>query len=107
MYLYNLDTAPLEIGKHETKSKAIFEQQLSSFSPPVHFVVGSKSVIKKEKEQNIIRGDLNNNGRINLTDFSIMAFWFKKLNPPAKVDLNSDGKISLIDFSIMAYNWTG
>lgn len=107
LYLYNLDTTQLELGKHETKSKAILENQPSSFSAPVEFTVGS---ISKEKDATCSfnkRGDLNCDNKVNLVDFSIMAFWFKKNSPPDKVDLNSDGKINLVDFSIMAYNWTG
>jgi hypothetical protein len=40
-------------------------------------------------------------------DFSIMAYWYKRPNPPASVDLNGDSKIDLVDFSILAFNWTG
>jgi len=53
------------------------------------------------------KADLNNDGKTNLIDFSVEAFWYKKKNPPAKVDLNGDGVVNLIDFSIMAYYWTG
>ena len=53
------------------------------------------------------KGDLNNDKKVNLVDFSIEAYWYKKKNPPANVDLNHDGKVDLIDFSIMAYYWTG
>ena len=52
-------------------------------------------------------GDLNCDGHVNLIDFSIMAYWYNRINPPKKVDLNHDGKVSLIDFSIMMFNWTG
>ena len=53
-------------------------------------------------------GDLNCDGRVNIIDFSIMAYWYnKKTTPPTKIDLNGDGKITLIDFSIMAFYWTG
>jgi hypothetical protein len=40
-------------------------------------------------------------------DFSVVAYWYKRTGPPANVDLNKDGRVDLIDFSIMAYNWTG
>ncbi len=51
--------------------------------------------------------DLNNDKRVNLIDFSITAYWYKRPSPPATVDLNNDGKVNLVDFSIMAYYWTG
>ncbi|MEY2672061.1 MAG: hypothetical protein RL687_478 [Candidatus Parcubacteria bacterium] len=107
LYLYNLDTTPLELGKHETKSKAILENQPSSFSAPVEFLVSN---INKEKDDtcfSLKKGDISCDNRINLTDFSIMAFWYKKSNPPSKVDLNNDKNVTLVDFSILAYYWTG
>lgn len=53
-------------------------------------------------------GDINCDGKVNLIDFSIMAYWYKlRSAPPANVDLNGDGKIRLVDFSILAYHWTG
>jgi hypothetical protein len=36
-----------------------------------------------------------------------MAYWYKRTNPPQIVDLSGDGKITLTDFSILAFNWTG
>ncbi len=54
-----------------------------------------------------LRGDFNNDGRVNLTDFSMLAYWHERSNPPVAIDLNSDGKISLVDFSILTYYWTG
>jgi hypothetical protein len=44
---------------------------------------------------------------VNILDFSIMAFWYKRLGFPAKVDLNTDNKVNLTDLSILAYCWTG
>lgn len=106
-YLYNLDTSIFEVGKHETRSKSFFNNQTSPFSPLLPFIVG----IKNKKIETItcssLRGDLNCDGHVNLTDFSIAAYWYHKNNIPSRVDLNGDGKVSLIDFSIMAFNWTG
>lgn len=106
VYLYNFDTSPLEIGQHLTKSKAAFSGEISSFSRAVSFAVGEKN-IAIEIEKKVLKGELNNDGRVNIIDFSIVAYWYKRPSPPSKVDLNGDGKIDLIDFSIMAYYWTG
>lgn len=105
-YLYNFDTVPLEFGNHDTKSKATLVNEITSFGKTISFLVGDKNVLKGEKTC-VAKGDLNGDCKVNLIDFSIMAFWYKKLSPPAKVDLNSDGKVNLVDFSILAYNWTG
>lgn len=105
-YLYNFDTSALVIGQHLTKSKAALDGAISSFGKVVSFAVGEKNVAA-EPEKEELKGELNNDGRVNLIDFSIVAYWYKRPNPPAKVDLNGDGKINLVDFSIMAYYWTG
>jgi hypothetical protein len=53
--------------------------------------------------------DLNRDGSVNLTDFSILLFWWQTnggdSDPPA--DINQDGNVSLTDFSILLFNWTG
>jgi hypothetical protein len=53
--------------------------------------------------------DLNRDGSVNLTDFSILLFWWQTdggaSDPPA--DINGDGNVSLTDFSILLFNWTG
>jgi hypothetical protein len=107
-YLYNFDTVPLEFGDHSTKSKAAKDNEISPFSVAVPFVVGTTNIlaIQAEKKCNG-RGDVNNDCRVNLVDFSIVAFWYRRANPPARVDINGDGQVSLVDFSIMAFNWTG
>lgn len=53
-----------------------------------------------------IFADLNCDQKVNLIDFSIMAYWYQKETPPSLIDLNKDGKIDLSDFSILAFNWT-
>ncbi|GBD34352.1 hypothetical protein HRbin35_00064 [bacterium HR35] len=111
-YLYALDTTILDYGQHFTKSRSILANQLvSSFSKALAFQVSTTSVVKKPTKCPL-KGDLNNDCRVNLIDFSIAAYWYKrKLSPNfAKIEkekLNGDGKVDLVDFSIMAYWWTG
>ncbi len=52
------------------------------------------------------KGDVNGDGKVNLVDFSIMAYWYKRADPPASIDMNGDDKVDLKDFSIMASYWT-
>jgi hypothetical protein len=108
-YLYNFDTSPLEIGQHSTKSKAAFKGEISAFGKSVAFAVGTQNAPPVQK---CGKADLNCDGRVNLIDFSIAAYWYKRPLSAAfklieKDRLNGDGKIDLIDFSIMAYYWTG
>jgi len=107
IYLYNFDSSFVDYGTHYTKSKAsIGNQAISSFSNVISFKVGTKN-IATELPKVVTKGDLNSDRRVNLVDFSIAAYWYKRPTPPATVDLNNDGKIDLVDFSIMAYYWTG
>lgn len=57
------------------------------------------------------KGDLNDDGKTDIRDFSIAAFWYRRtLSDDFKryeaEKLNGDGIIDLRDFSIMAYYWT-
>jgi hypothetical protein len=106
-YLYNLDTSFLELGNHQTKSKSKLVNQISPFTLPVSFIVGNSNELKEDVICSLLRGDFNCDGHVNLIDFSIMAFWYRKTSPPTKIDLSNDGKINLVDFSILAFNWTG
>lgn len=108
VYLYNLKTDILEIGEHFAKARALIANEMSGYGRAVSFFVKTEpgeETIKDACELNI--GDLNCDTRINLVDYSILAFWYKRPSPPLKVDLNKDGKVDLIDFSILAFYWTG
>ncbi|MEW5805155.1 MAG: hypothetical protein AB1721_00265 [Patescibacteria group bacterium] len=110
-YLYNFDTAQLDMGQHFTKSKAALNGEVSSFSKAISFAVGTKNVLAQPSTV-ILRGDLNGDGRVNLVDFSVGAYWYKRsisaeFTIKEKEHLSGDGKVDLVDFSIMAYYWTG
>jgi hypothetical protein len=112
VYLYNFDTAPLEFGSHSTKSKSILASGAASgYGKVVGFTVGTENIAKKPSDT-ACHADLNADAKVNLVDFSIAAFWYKKTLEPAiatieKNCLNGDGVINLVDFSIMAFYWTG
>ncbi len=117
-YVYNFDTSVLDKGDHLTKSKAslIDEALLSQYGRAIAFKVGDRNVynlkpISPKDDQVVNKNcgtnvDFNDDCRINLVDYSILSYWYKKSGFPEKIDLNHDGKIDLIDFSIMAYYWT-
>lgn len=55
-----------------------------------------------------IAADINCDGSVNLTDFSIMLFYWEQTNPSnPRADINKDGVVNLTDFSIMLFFWTG
>ena len=107
VYLYNFDTSVLEMGQHLAKSKSSLGGEISSFSKAVGFAVGAKTVMAEESKKTPEKGDLNSDKRVNLIDFSVAAYWYKRPSPPPNADLNNDGKVNLVDFSIMAFYWTG
>ena len=109
VYLYDLDSSILDYGSHSAQSKSVIGNQLiSGFSPAINFLVGTKNVAAQLTKRSIL-GDLNGDGRVNLIDFSIMAYWYKRLlsGNGLKADLKHDSKVDLVDFSILAANWTG
>ncbi|MBP6904597.1 MAG: hypothetical protein KBB91_00885 [Candidatus Pacebacteria bacterium] len=72
----------------------------------IKIVVGTENMYQAEVTTNI-PGDYNLDQRVTILDFSVLAYWFGRKNPPTTVDINKDGIISLIDFSIMAFYWNG
>ncbi|MEN9881102.1 MAG: hypothetical protein RLZZ308_285 [Candidatus Parcubacteria bacterium] len=109
-WLYKLDSSELELGDHDGKARSLTVDDLSPYSQTVPFRVGDTDRIRTQTKELAgfrKRCDLNNDNRVNILDFSIMAFWYKRLGFPVKVDLSSDGKINLTDLSILAYCWTG
>lgn len=109
VYFYNFDTSVLEIGSHLAKSKAAYETRVSDFGKAIGFSVGNKNVTKKGERK---LSDLNNDGRVNIVDFSILMFWFNRpLTAESKLleadRLSGDGKVNLTDFSILMFHWTG
>jgi hypothetical protein len=105
VYLYNFNTTALDLGQHFAKSKVTAAGNLSSFSKAASFIVGDKTVVSKPTTS--LKGDLNSDKKVNLIDFSILAYWYQRPAPLSSVDLNGDGKVNLIDFSILAFYWTG
>ena len=107
-WVYKLDTLQLEMGNHQTKARSATKTDITTFSQSLAFKVGNTTVLKGAGRKGIRTNfDLNGDGKINLLDFSILAYWYRRSNPTELVDLNEDGEISLADFSILAFHWTG
>ncbi|HPS28327.1 MAG TPA: hypothetical protein PLX10_00660 [Candidatus Paceibacterota bacterium] len=118
LYRYVIDSTLLTYGDHEVKTKAYVtgDELVSTYSNILAFTVGTKDVNKPSVAPGRTacppQGDINGDCRVNLTDFSILAYWWGKNNSdsaliPIDKKLYADGKIDLRDFSIMAYYWTG
>jgi hypothetical protein len=99
-----INTSSMSRGTYQIRAKSVRTSDgvTSDFSGYTYFDVGEASQVKSN-------ADLSRDGRINLTDFSILLFWWNTnggdSNPPA--DINRDAKVSLTDFSILLFGWTG
>jgi cysteine-rich repeat protein len=71
----------------------------SGYSQLVQYYVGTGD------PDTTLTADLNKDGSVNLTDFSILLFNWNTSATTA--DINGDGTVSLPDFSIMLFYWTG
>jgi len=76
-------------------------------SADLSFIIGNADVSKQNLPAAILA--LSPDGVVNLNDFSVLAYWYKRplTAAGAKADLNHDGVIDLKDFSILAYYWSG
>ena len=100
------DSSELSLAEHLAKVRYINGNSRlvsqSSFSNSLTLFVG----VEGRPTNN---ADLNRDGSINLTDFSILIFWWQtnggNSNPPA--DINGNGNVGIEDFSILLFNWTG
>jgi cysteine-rich repeat protein len=95
-----LDTSDLEDGAYTAKSS--FElpgSTRSGYGKSVSFYIGI------EAPAGCGSPDMNDDGKVNLVDFSIFLISWNTTEPRA--DFNCDGKVNLADFSIMLFGWTG
>lgn len=117
-WAYNLDSGNLELGDHVTKSQTVIapEDLKSPFSEALAFRVGNQDVAFGKLPLLGVaapaacnkNGDINNDKKVNIVDFSIMLYFWNQRNPKNPcADMNGDGIVNLIDFSIMLYWWTG
>lgn len=112
-WTYSLKSSVLELGDHTAKTQTIATQDLaSSYSAPLAFKVGNEDILADNSNQKnnlcSTHGDINGDGKVNITDFSILMYFWNKASPSnACADINGDGKVNLQDFSIMLYWWTG
>lgn len=93
------------LGDHHIRSKAVSpESEISAFSSTIPLTVTEETVGPCDGRN---RADINCDGRVNLTDFSILLFFWRQRNPSnERADINSDTRVNLTDLSILLFNWT-
>lgn len=98
-----LNTDDLLDGSYLVKARAtITDVGTSDFSAILKVNIGVAEI----EPTGICEGaDLNHDGKVNLTDFSILLYHWGTDDECA--DQNHDGTVNLTDFSIMLFYWTG
>jgi hypothetical protein len=105
-YFDSFNTAVLGIWRTHVEIPGKKANLLSAESFAADFQVGDKNVDNNPSQCK--RSDLNCDGRVNLTDFSILLYYWHQASPANKrADINSSGLVDLTDFSILLYDWTG
>lgn len=99
------DTSVLELGDHVTFSRSSANNLVTDQSNTVAFVVGDSTI---KADPNYKRSDLNNDGFVNIIDFSMLLYyWYQTPPATSKADINKSGLVDITDLSIMLYDWTG
>ncbi len=106
-WLYELNTGSIGYGDHTIRAQAVKGSFESMLSNSLSFKIGLSDIFQTVTDSCGSVADVNYDCRVNLIDFSIVAFWYKKDGAPSNVDINNDGVVDIKDFSIMAYHWTG
>lgn len=101
-YEVTLPTTGLSVGTYEVYTEGMLAGGLIESDKSVPLLVGLGQAPEGNSAN---RSDLNNDGKVNLIDFSILLFNWNTSNSTA--DINQDGNVNLADFSIMLFNWTG
>ncbi|MEN9558736.1 MAG: hypothetical protein RL141_1105 [Candidatus Parcubacteria bacterium] len=110
-YLSFIDTAALPPGGYVLKMSATVGSRASGYGLAQAFRIGDANVLTMPAE-GCGKADMNCDGRVNLLDFSVAAYWFRRpLEGPfmqiERERLNGDGVLDLRDISVMAFYWTG
>ncbi len=106
-WTYKLNTLELEYGDHQTKARAESDFDITPFSQSLAFKVGTQTVLNTDVVKNFSIYDLNKDGKVNLVDFSMLVYWYRRPSPPVAYDFNKDTQVGLADLSMMIYHWTG
>jgi hypothetical protein len=89
VYLKSFDSSVLELGQHHAKARSAADLAISSQSAAYEFTVGTKNIFAEETLTCSKKADLNGDCRVNLVDFSIVAFWYLRTPSPAFITRES------------------
>ncbi len=105
-YTLSIPTGTLLAGTYLVQLKIFLSPTVASASSDLQVLeIVAAPVIQKLPQkvvQKVIKGDFNNDGKVDSKDFSILAFWYKKKGFPVAIDLNGDKVIDIKDMSIFS-----
>ncbi|MBI2037759.1 MAG: hypothetical protein HYT15_02405 [Candidatus Magasanikbacteria bacterium] len=93
-YNFNVDATVLAYGEHRAQVRqTTLDGKKSGFST---------SRVFKLSKQPTLKTDFNNDGKVNINDWSIFLFQWGSDNDESRLknDLSGDGKVNIFDFSI-------
>lgn len=92
-------------GTHSARAKAVSPTfDISGYSNTVSFSITQATPKPCDGKR---PGDINCDGKVNLSDFSILLYFWKKTNPSnQRADINKDGVVNIRDLSILLFYWT-
>lgn len=94
----------LVAGTHTARSKAVDTGgEISAYSDTITFTIAAAT----PTGPTYIDADINQDGNVDLIDFSILLYYWGQKNPSlTRADINHDTAVNIIDFSIMLFYWT-
>lgn len=107
-YSLSIPTAGRPDGVYEVSARSeLSSKGISNYSQLLPIGIGVPAPVPSGACSN--QADINRDSRVNLVDFSVLAYWWRRTPLPANrpFDLNCDGRVALDDFSILAFHWTG
>lgn len=120
LWNYKLDSNLLEKGDHTAKSQTITPDTLTSiYSASLAFKVGDTDILfgkvqgtppppATSASRCNKNGDINNDKKVNIIDFSVLLFYWGQRNPANTcANVNQTSVVDIFDFSIMLFWWTG
>lgn len=99
-YQHFFPAESLSSGRHLAKARTVTETGESPFSTTVAFTTNGLHIVRA------LPGDHNQDGGVDLADFSIALYWFVRGGAPTRFDLDGNGRLDLVDFSIMIHHWS-
>ena len=91
----------LVAGTHTARSKAVEPGgDISAYSDTVTFTIASTT----PPGPTYIDADINEDGAVDLIDFSILLYYWGQRNPARpRADINNDSVVNIFEFSVMHY----